>query len=37
MISTLVAQGAFSAYKTKAIKELNGWQDNGVGEADTLY
>lgn len=29
--STLVAQGAFSAYKTKAIKELNGWQDC-VGE-----
>ena len=24
--STLVAQGAFSAYKTKAVKELGGWQ-----------
>ncbi len=29
--STLVAQGAFSVYKTKAIKEINGWQDC-VGE-----
>ena len=29
--STLVAQGAFSAYKTKALKEIGGWQ-NCVGE-----
>lgn len=29
--STLVAQGAFSAYKTKLIKEIGGWQ-NCVGE-----
>ncbi len=29
--STLVTQGAFSAYKTKIIKELKGWQDC-VGE-----
>ena len=29
--STLVAQGAFSAYKTKAIKEIGGWE-NCVGE-----
>ena len=29
--STLVAQGAFSAYKTKALKEICGWE-NCVGE-----
>lgn len=29
--STLVAQGAFSGYKTKALKEIGGWQ-NCVGE-----
>ena len=29
--STLVAQGAFSAYKTKALKEIGGWK-NCVGE-----
>lgn len=29
--STLVAQGAFSAYKTKALKEIGGWK-NFVGE-----
>lgn len=29
--STLVAQGAFSAYKTKAIKEIGGWK-SCVGE-----
>lgn len=29
--STLVAQGAFSAYKTCALKEIGGWQ-NCVGE-----
>ncbi|MBQ2938277.1 MAG: glycosyltransferase family 2 protein [Clostridia bacterium] len=29
--STLVAQGAFSAYKTKQLKEIGGWQ-NCVGE-----
>ena len=29
--STLVAQGAFSAYKTKVLKEIHGWQ-NCVGE-----
>ena len=29
--STLVAQGAFSAYKTKILKEIGGWQ-NSVGE-----
>ena len=29
--STLVAQGAFSAYKTKALKEIGGWK-NSVGE-----
>lgn len=29
--STLVAQGAFSAYKTKILKEIGGWQ-NCVGE-----
>ena len=29
--STLVAQGAFSAYKTKSLKEVGGWQ-NCVGE-----
>lgn len=29
--STLVAQGAFSAYKTKVLKEIGGWQ-NCVGE-----
>lgn len=29
--STLVAQGAFSAYKTKMLKEIGGWQ-NCVGE-----
>ena len=29
--STLVAQGAFSAYKTKMLKEIDGWQ-NCVGE-----
>lgn len=29
--STLVAQGAFSAYKTEKIKEIGGWQDC-VGE-----
>ena len=29
--SILVAQGAFSAYKTKAIKEIGGWE-NCVGE-----
>ena len=29
--STLVAQGAFSAYKTEALKEIGGWQ-NCVGE-----
>ncbi len=29
--STLVAQGAFSAYKTKIIKEIGGWE-NCVGE-----
>lgn len=29
--STLVAQGAFSAYKTEKIKEIGGWQ-NCVGE-----
>lgn len=29
--STLVAQGAFSAYKTEALKETGGWQ-NCVGE-----
>lgn len=29
--STLVAQGAFSAYKTKFLKEIGGWQ-NCVGE-----
>ena len=29
--STLVAQGAFSAYKTKFLKEINGWE-NCVGE-----
>lgn len=29
--STLVAQGAFSAYKTNLIKEIGGWQ-NCVGE-----
>ena len=29
--STLVAQGAFSAYKTKILKEFGGWQ-NCVGE-----
>lgn len=29
--STLVAQGAFSAYKTKLLKEIGGWQ-NCVGE-----
>ena len=29
--STLVAQGAFSAYKTKIVKDVGGWQDC-VGE-----
>ena len=29
--STLVAQGAFSAYKTKVLKQIGGWQ-NCVGE-----
>lgn len=29
--STLVAQGAFSAYKTKMLREIGGWQ-NCVGE-----
>ena len=29
--STLVAQGSFSAYKTKLLKEIGGWQ-NCVGE-----
>ena len=29
--STLVAQGAFSAYKTKLLKQIGGWQ-NCVGE-----
>lgn len=29
--STLVAQGAFSAYKTRAIREIGGWQ-NCIGE-----
>ena len=29
--STLVAQGAFSAYKTKPLKEIGGWQ-NCIGE-----
>ena len=29
--STLVAQGAFSAYKTKLLKEIGGWK-NSVGE-----
>ena len=29
--STLVAQGAFSAYKTRILKEIGGWQ-NCVGE-----
>ena len=29
--STLVAQGAFSAYKTKMLKEIGGWE-NCVGE-----
>ena len=29
--STLVAQGAFSAYKTETLKEIGGWQ-NCVGE-----
>ena len=29
--STLVAQGAFSAYKTKTLKEIGGWK-NCVGE-----
>ena len=29
--STLVAQGAFSAYKTKILKQIGGWQ-NCVGE-----
>ena len=29
--STLVAQGAFSAYKTKVLKEVGGWE-NCVGE-----
>lgn len=29
--STLVAQGAFSAYNTSAVKELGGWR-NGAGE-----
>lgn len=29
--STLVAQGAFSAYKTKKLREIDGWQ-NCVGE-----
>ena len=29
--STLVAQGAFSAYKTKLLREIDGWQ-NCVGE-----
>ena len=29
--STLVAQGAFSAYKTKMLREINGWE-NCVGE-----
>lgn len=29
--STLVAQGAFSAYKTKMLREIEGWQ-NCVGE-----
>lgn len=29
--STLVAQGAFSAYKTRILKEIGGWQDS-VGE-----
>lgn len=29
--STLVAQGAFSAYKTEALKKIGGWQ-NCVGE-----
>ena len=29
--STLVAQGAFSAYKTNALKQIGGWQ-NCVGE-----
>lgn len=29
--STLVAQGAFSAYKTKHLKEIGGWQ-NCIGE-----
>ena len=29
--STLVAQGAFSAYKTKQLKEIGGWQ-NCIGE-----
>lgn len=29
--STLVAQGAFSAYKTKILREIDGWQ-NCVGE-----
>lgn len=29
--STLVAQGAFSAYRTKLLKEIGGWQ-NCVGE-----
>ena len=29
--STLVAQGAFSAYKTKILKEIGGWQ-HCVGE-----
>lgn len=25
--STLVAQGAFSAYKTAVVKSMNGWKD----------
>ena len=29
--STLVAQGAFSAYKTEMLREIGGWQDC-VGE-----
>lgn len=29
--STLVAQGAFSAYKTEILKQIGGWQ-NCVGE-----
>lgn len=30
--STLVAQGAFSAYLTRAVREVGGWPDDALGE-----